>query len=243
MSLRTNVPLGRRRLVAAGLSVATGTAVVAGLVIAAVLLFHAKPALGSGTGPGGGCVASPQPVCTFHGNNATADFGSVSSDGCIFTEGFIQAAESVTRPQKTNAQTVFVFMSSFDSCNNVQLEAASNTDPNTGTPNFTGTIHFGTKLASATVSGTAMLFDFVSNTTLTATINLTWEGFGATTPSVDSSHFHGFGFLINSHFNGNSRAAEASGTLSDGTTNFAAAPTLSAELDDAKSGTVQIFKS
>src|SRR5262249_12730848 len=140
MSLRTSLPHGNRRLIATGVSVVTGTAVVAGLVIAALLLFNARPVLGSGTGPGGGCVATPQPVCTFHGNNASADFGSVSSDGCIFTEAFIQATESVTRPEKVNAQTVFMFVSSFDYCNFVQLDNASNIDPTTGVPNFTGTI-------------------------------------------------------------------------------------------------------
>jgi len=239
MSVRTMLPLGKRRLVAAGLTVMTVTAVVALLALVALLPFRAKTALGSGTG-GGGCVSTPQPVCTFHNNSATADFGSVSSDGCIFTEAFIQAFDSLTHPGKVNTQSVFLFVSSFDNCNNVQLEAASNSDPTTGAPSFTGTIQFGSKLTTAQVNGTATLFDFIANTTRTATIQLTWQGFGAITHSIDSSHFHAPGFLVNSHFNGTSRAAEVSGTLSDGTTEFAAAPSLTAELDNAKSGTVLI---
>src|SRR5262249_444249 len=182
MSPRTIRSLGKRRLVAAGLSVATASAVIALLVIGALTLFHAKTVLGSGTGPGGGgCVSTPQPVCTFHSNNAFAEFGSVSSDGCIFTDGFIQTFARLTHRGKTNSQTVFLFVSRFDFCNNVQLEAASNSDPNTGEVNFTGTAQFDTKLTTAQVTGTATLFDFISNTSQNATINLTWKGFGPTT--------------------------------------------------------------
>src|SRR5262249_1534658 len=192
-------------------------------------------------GPGGGgCVSTPQPVCTFHSNNAFAEFGSVSSDGCIFTDGFIQAFASLTHPGKTNSQTVFLFVSRFDFCNNVQLEAASNSDPNTGEVNFTGTAQFDTKLTTAQVTGTATLFDFISNTSQNATINLTWKGFGPTTRSIDSSHFHAPGIIVNSHFNGTTRAAEALGTFLDGSTNVAADPSLNAELSDARSGSVVI---
>jgi hypothetical protein len=48
--------------------------------------------------------------------------------------------------------------------------------------------------------------------------------------------------MMNTHFNGLTRGAAASGTISDGTTNFAASPTLSANLSDNSGGTVQLVK-
>jgi hypothetical protein len=157
------------------------------------------------------------------------------------------------------AQSVFIFLSQYDACNDVQLLFATNQDPNTFMPDFTGTLQFGGNLSSATITGTAPMFgqggsgSSVSSNSgtggggtplFTTTLNVTLKGYGSTTKSVDSQHFHGQGTIFNTHFSGTNRNAEASGTVTDASgNNLAAMPTLDASLGDSKSGTVQIFHS
>ena len=243
MSTRGFSLAGNRRLVLVGLALFAMVAVVAVLLVA-VSPFGTRVAHGSGTG-GGGCFPTSGPACQFKGNDANAFFGGVSSDGCIFTEAFIHPMASLTRPGNITSQAVFISIDKFDECQGIGLESASNFDPNTFLPDFTGTIQFGTNLSTASVVGTAPMFDgFTGAQLFTTTINVTWKGYGSTTKSIDSSHFHGFGFIMSTHFNGDSRSAEASGTFTDETgANLATPPTLNASLAYAKSGTVSISKS
>jgi hypothetical protein len=150
--------------------------------------------------------------------------------------------ETLQRPGKTTTQMAFVFISEID-CNNILLEEASNLDPNTGTPNFTGTIQFGTGLTTGVMNGTATMFDIVSNTSFTTNINVTWQGFGPTTTTLDNSHIRGAGFMVSNHFHGTDREAEASGTFTnaDGS-NLAASPTDNADISDSSGGTVILTK-
>src|SRR5262249_35490100 len=128
--------------------------------------------------------------------------------------------------------------------------------PNTFMPDFTGTVQFGSNLSSATITGTAPMFGQSSSVSsnsgtggggvllFTTTVNVTLKGYGSTTQSIDSQHFHGQGVIFNSHFIGSNRNAEASGTVTDASgNNLAATPTLDANLGDSTSGTVQIFHS
>jgi hypothetical protein len=242
MSARGFSLAGNRRLVLIGLALLALVAVVAVLLVAASP-FGTRVAHGSGTG--GGCISTSGPACHFSGNDASAIFDSVSSDGCVFTEAFIHPMASLTRPGGITSQSVFVSIGTFDECQGIDLGSASNVDPNTFVPDFTGTVQFDGKLTTASVTGTAPMFDAFTGVQLyTTTINATWKGYGSTTRSIDSSHFHGFGFIMSTHFVGQSRSAEASGTLTDATgTNLATPATLGAELDNTTSGTVFISKS
>ncbi len=121
----------------------------------------------------------------------------------------------------------------FDVCNNIPLEEA--------TGNFDSvTFTADSALATATLTGTATVSDSILQTTFPVTINLTFQGIGPATDTLSASHMRSTTFVISTHFNGESRMAEASGTLSDGATNYAATPTLSAELMNAKGGSVQV---
>jgi hypothetical protein len=243
MSTRGFSLAGHRQLVLVGLALVGLTAVVAVLFVA-VAPFGARVAHGSGSG-GGGCISTTGPVCTFKNSSASADYGGVGSDGCTFTFASIEAFDSLTRPGNVTSQAVIVNINKFDNCQGISLENASNFDPSTGQSDFTGTIQFGTKLSTATVVGTAPMFDADSGALLfTTSINVTWQGFGATTTFINNSHSRSPGFIFSTHFNGDSRMAEASGTLTDETgANLATPATPNAQLGNAKSGTVQIIKS
>ena len=243
MSTRGFSLTGHRQFVLVALAV-VGLAAVVAVLFTVVSPFGARVAHGSGSG-GGGCIATSGPVCHFTSANAFGDFDSVSSDGCIFTDVSVQPFDSLTRPGNVTSQTVMVNINKFDNCQGIILENASNFDPSTGLSDFTGTIQFGSKLSTATVVGTAPMFDGDSGALLfTTSIDLTWQGFGATTTFIDSAHSRSPGFISNTHFNGDTRMAEVSGTLTDETgANLATPASLNAQLGDAKSGTVQIVKS
>jgi len=247
MSARTG---NKRQILVTSLGLSL-TAVVAVLVVT-LLVFNTRTAFGSGTG-GGGCAPTSGPHCTFKGNNAFVDFSSVS-DGCIFTDVNIEPFASLSQPGHVATQSVFIFLSQYDACNNVQLLFASNQDPNTFMPDFTGTLKFGSNLSSATIIGTAPMYgQSVSSDSgtggggvllFTTTVNVTLTGYGSLTKSVDSQHFHGQGAIFNTHSNGTNRNAEATGIFTDASgNNLAATPTLDANLSDSHSGTVQIFHS
>lgn len=240
MSDRTTGSSGKRRLAIVGMTAVGATALVAVLTVT-FLAFHARPAYGSGTGPGG-CYGSTTttPACTVKGHQAYADFSSIGSDGCTYTDTFIQVFDNVTTPGNTATQMALVGITQYD-CNNNLVESAYNTDPTTFAPNFTGSIQFGSGMTTATVDGTAIMYDSVTGAQFTSTINVTWKGYGPTTTYIDSSIIRSPGFFMNQHFQGASRQSEASGVMTDASgTNLATPATLNASLDDGTSGTVQI---
>lgn len=243
MSTRGFSLTGHRRLVLVGLGL-VGVAAVVAVLFAAVSPFGARVAHGSGSG-GEGCVSTTGPVCTFKNSSAFADFDNVSSDECNFTFASIEAFDSLTRPGNITSQSVIVNINKFDNCPGGGIqENVSNSDPITGQPDFTGTIQFGTKLSTAIVVGTAPMFDDTGALLFTTSINVTWQGFGDTTTFLDNTHTRAPGFISSNHFNGDTRMAEASGTITDETgANLATPATPNAQLGDAKSGSVQIIQS
>jgi hypothetical protein len=241
MFSRTFSSLGTRRRAASALTVAILAAVMA-VVGAGTLTLNTRTVAGAG---GGGCFSTGGPVCTFKDHVASAGFGTVSADGCIFTEAFVAPFESLTSPGNVATTDVFVAVSKYNGCTNTLLEQAINFDPATGNPVFNGTVQFGPRLDTATVSGSAPMFDAITGAPLfTSTINLTWQGFGPLTTFIDGSHVRMPGFLVNTHSLGSSREAKASGAVSDENgTNFATQPSLKSDLEVDTSGTVQLSHS
>ncbi len=233
---------GKRRLIAVSLSALGLTAVVAILAVT-FLALNTHTAFGSGSG-GGGCFSTTGPVCTFKGNQAYADFSSVSADGCIYTDANVSPYESLTNPGRVASQTVYVTESQWNNCTGQFIWGASNMDPSTWTPTFNGTVQFGSQLSSATVNGTAPMFDYTTGAQVfTATLNVTLKGYGPASTYVDSSHYRSPGFVMSTHFNGSSRQAEASGVFTDQAgDNLATPATLNAYLSNASGGTVQLFR-
>ena len=224
---------GKRGLVAGGIATAALLAVVAMLAVS-LLPSNGRAAHASGTG-GGGCFAISGPVCTFKNQSAFADFESSSSDGCVISDTFVQGFNNLMRPGNTTTQTAFVSMETFNNCTGEFLSGAFSQD-------FTGTVQFGKGLSTAAVAGTATMVDEMTSNTFSLSVNVTWQGFGPTSRNISINHFRAPGFIFNSHFNGTTRGAAAAGTISDGTTNFAASPTLNAAISDSSGGTVQLIK-
>jgi len=230
---------GARRLVAARVVIGLLTATIA-VVSVAALTFNARTAAGQGPGPGSGCFTTSGPVCTYTHHVAVAEFDNVSADGCTFTQAFVNPFEALTSPGRVAATTVQVSASTFDICTGTFVQAL-NFDPTTGNPIFSGTVQFSTLLDTAVVIGSAPMFDGTGTQLFTSSINVTWQAYGPSSSFVDGFHFRGPGFLENIRLMGTSRAAEASGQITDEIgSNLATQPTLNASIEDAQGGTVSL---
>lgn len=239
MFTRNTGSIGTRRLVAVGL---TGALLAALVAIIGSMIVNTDIAHGAGSG--GGCFSSTTaPVCTFKNHEAFSDFSSVSADQCIFTDVYVQPFESLTVPGRLASTSVFLAISQYDACTGFGLSFLDNFDPNTGMPVFNGTVEFGTTfLGTASINGSAPMYDAFSGTLVfTSTINVAWQGFGPTSSFVDSTHFRVPALIVNNHFQGLSRQAEASGIVTDlANNNLASLPTVNADLENDSGGSVVV---
>jgi hypothetical protein len=244
MSTRAHLFAGKRRLVAITLSVATLTAAVA---VVAVMVLGAKTALGSGTGGAAECfggTGGTQPTCTFKEGTAFVDFGNVSSDGCIFTDAQVSLYSNLTVPGRAATKNVGIMLSRFDYCGSGSYVQATDFDPNTGESTFTGSFQIASNLSTATVNGTATMYDLVSGVQVfTTTVNLTLTGYGSASNYSDNQHFQAPGYVENDRFTGASRSAEVSGVFTDQSgNNMMPMPTTYGTLLNASGGTVVIIR-
>lgn len=218
--------------------------VVAGTLTLAALNLHNVHASGTG---GGGCYSSTGPVCTFKGNNGTAHFESISN--CVYSNVDIFASDNLSRSSGTTTQSSYVYLStySYNSCtgdysygwgfdNGTVLFSQTK-----GTLNAQGTIAVdmftGNGGTSAGVAGSGTGGGGGSTSTVTYTLNLTWKAFGTPNRQVSDFHYQSPGYITQGHFTGTSQNAIVSGTLTDGTTNFASTPSAYGEWISADSGT------
>ena len=153
----------------------------------------------------------------FHGLSAQANFDNVSPDGCIDTFVFVEGAHGAA-----------VFIGQFNLCTNTQLLAASGSTTNS-------TFQIDKKLTSASlIAATIPVFDSVSGTTFNVSVSMAWTSTSPIGHENSTFHFHTKGFTENGHFNADFRDAVASGTVSDGTTNFTPSPSVFAQTMSAR---------
>ena len=171
-------------------------------------------------------------VFSFHGSSAFAFFDNLSPDGCIDTSVSVDGFQNTVNNQTTSGADIFI--GQFNNCTNTQLLAAFGS---TGSPTF----QIDRKLLSASLNTTISVTDFVSNKTFDVSVNLTWTSTSAIRHEISTSHFHTKGFTESAHFNAEFRDANASGTVSDGTTNFTPSPSVFAQTMSAKAVDVTII--
>jgi hypothetical protein len=179
-------------------------------------------------------TASAAEIFKFRGKGVEAFFSSADPSGCIVTEVYAFANEGVFQsPPSGGSPTtgISINISQYDYCTGTQLFAPGPTSPFT-VPD----LQVDRKLNSATLNATVEIYNFVSGTWVDFFVNLTWAGIGPLSREGSHSNFHSPGCIINSRFKGTSRFAEASGSVSDGTTNFTPAPSVDARIFSARSG-------
>lgn len=184
-------------------------------------------------------VASAGGVFKFRGEGASAVFSSVDGSGCIWTDVYVNADEGISQgpPGRGSASSgVVLVISQYDSCAGTQLLAAEGFT-SLAAPDFQV---FG-NLESATLSATVNVFDNVSGTSFDVFVDLSWTGTASFVNRQKShSHFDFPGCKVNSRFNLSFRPAVATGSVSDGFTNYTPDPSLGYDIYKAKSGEVAI---
>ena len=216
---------------------------VAGLMLGAAGVAGLRTAFADG--PGSLCQPNG-PACTTRSNDAFVDFEGLAADGCTFVDASVQTLQITTMPGNETATYVFVIFSEFDTCTGTFIASASNQDPSTGLPVFNGSAQFSTPVGTASVTGTAPMFDTFGNpSTWASTIDITWQGYGPTTTSTDIFHAGQPGvFFTLSHNHATTQNAAATGVFTDEAgNNLAAVPTLDALVAQATGGSVVIVKS
>ncbi len=170
-------------------------------------------------------------VFRFHGSSAFAFFDNLS--GCIDTSVSVDGFQNTVNKQTTSGADIFI--DQFNICTSTELLAAEGSTLNA---NF----QVGKKLVSASLNTTISVTDFVSGNTFDVSVNLTWTSTSAIAHEISSFHFHTKGFTENAHFNADFRDANASGTVSAGTTNFTPSQSVFAQIFSAKEVDVMITR-
>jgi hypothetical protein len=113
------------------------------------------------------------------------------------------------------AATAAIVVSQFDNCTQTLLIAADGSavlGP--------GEVQIDNQLTAASWTATIEVVDFVSGASFPVDVNVSWTGVDGTTSARTHTRQTLPGFKINERFDRTFREATASGTVSDGTTNF-----------------------
>ena len=174
----------------------------------------------------------------FHSKGPTAIATFSNTSGCIYTETAVTASESRDRNEPgPGEETSFAAVSTvqFNTCTETPLYFAYG-ETSLSPDEF----QISNSLDWATLTTTINVFDEISGITFDVSINLIWTATGPMTRQHGNEHLHTPDCIVNSHLQRNQRLAQATGTVSYGTTNFTPEPSVDALLISMKNGTVVI---
>jgi hypothetical protein len=211
-------------------------AIASGVLLAAILAggfmyVRLQPVHASGTGCG---TPDGTPVCSFKGDSAGAQFQT--NTDCVSTGANLFAFEDVTRNPPnagSGVPTVFLGLETINFCDGTSFFASGeSTDVSFSVVD---------PLKSATVIATVPMTDDSDPThTFIVTVNVTWQGFGTVATQIDNSHFRTGTTIFSSHFKAESRDARATGSITDGTTEFATGPSIFTTIQKTTNGTISL---
>lgn len=182
--------------------------------------------------------ASAGGIFKFRGEGASAIFSSVDASGCVWTDVYVNPNEGFSQSPPgpgSPSSGVYMFISRYDSCAGYQLIAAEGFAP-LADADFQV---FG-RLNSASLNAWVDVYDYVSNTSFGVSIDLVWTGTGSINRQSSHSHYDSPGCKFNSRFIGSFRPAVATGSVSDGITNFTPDPSWGYDIYSSKNGEVYI---
>jgi hypothetical protein len=176
---------------------------------------------------------------SFDGLTAEASFSGLDPSGCVSTHVGVFADDGRFRTgtgQPEVAATATIVVSQIDDCTGTLLLAGDGL-----AVLAPGEFQIDDKLTAASLTATIEIFDFVSGTFLPVNVSVRWTGIGETFSSKDRLHQTFPGFKVLKRFDGTGRLAAASGTVSDGTTNFTPEPADFAQLSSVRQGELDII--
>lgn len=182
--------------------------------------------------------ASAVSMFKFKGLSANTSFDSVDASGCILsrldvftTEAMIQSPPGRRAPQSSTA----IFLSQYDLCTDMLLLAAEGVK-DLAEPD----LQISSRLDSATLNTTITMFDTLTGDTFDLSVDLSWLGVGPTSRQHSSFRFGDKVCRFTSRFKGTFRGAVATGTVTDGVTNFTPQNSFAGELISSNSRDMSI---
>jgi hypothetical protein len=179
----------------------------------------------------------------FKGTTAVVE-GLNAPNECIFNSAQIIASDGASisheppGPPNVEGPGTLVLLTQFDGCNGILLVDADCSAPLSKSEFQV----IGNNLDSATLNTTVECFNRVSGGSFNASVALTWTGCGSPIRETESFHIREGGLVVvNSRFSGTSRGAIASGSVSDGITNFFSPNPELGFIQKESSGQVQVI--
>jgi hypothetical protein len=174
----------------------------------------------------------------FKGQFAEAVFQTVDSSGCIKTIVTIIANDNriklAGQPEAAARGEIDLFQ--VDNCAGRLLVSAF------GLAMLTpDQFQIDKQLNAATLSATIEVTDVVSGNAFPVDVSVNWTGCGDTVSDKSHDHLKEPGFKRNARLTGTVRNATASGSVSDGTSNFTPQPASFADMGLVKQGEVEII--
>jgi hypothetical protein len=175
-------------------------------------------------------ASSKVSVVNLRGPLVNALFTSFDPSGCIETDTFVTANvpsyQQLPGPPVTSV-VAGVSIFEYDSCTDTTiLQATGDTEAFPA-----GALEVSKQLDRATLTGTLTLTNIDTNATFDVDINVAWIGTSAIRrDDVNSNDFYGGGCHVLNRWKGSGRTATASGSVSDGITNYTSVPAPDAEI-------------
>ena len=151
------------------------------------------------------------------GQNAYAYFSAIdpSSSGCTWVEAAVgpNSGKYQTPPGRgTSGTDAWVFVHMYDYCTYAEKAGWGSAQLSDQAFKVGSTF--------ARLTATIMVEDLIYGGSFPVTIDLTWAGAKPAMRQSDHEHIHSQGFSLNYRWTGMYQLADATGTISDGTTNY-----------------------
>ena len=204
-------------------------------VTALILSLGPRPALAASAAP-------PAPHTTAFltkGSTAFATFQSFDPTGCVVTNVFVLGSrlfEFFVPGGRQEIPTVDVDVVRFNVCTSTSLLAASGTTS-------TFDLHMARDLSRATlVAPQIHTIDFSTATVFDVDVNVSWDGTANLIRQANTTFIKNPREIIVAAQVGWTRAAQATGTVSHGGTNYIQSPSTNAEVQFLLSGEIDITR-
>lgn len=193
------------------------------------------------------CLATTLPAAAaphaqhsrIQGDTASAEFFSYDASGCISTNVFVFVSESRQHNQPgapVDGGQVFADISRYDECHGFAPVEFLFGDAQIAPEEF----QTSGNAQSASFHKTLVMSSFLTGSSTPVTFDLTWTGNGDPTTSHTHQVYSSPGLRFSASLHGTSRPATATGSISDGTSQFAPEPSTFASLTSTTTGSVTL---
>jgi hypothetical protein len=180
-------------------------------------------------------LAAPKSQYQVKGQNAYASF--YQYEDCSYTYVDVYAFDNLEKSAlgaPTSQTGAWLYYSTYNYCDGIYSFGSASSD--------TATVTINNSAQSASLTGTFTLYDYYSNTSKTANVNLTWTATGTTYRSNSHSNYQGPGYFSTYRSKGTTRDASITGSININGSNLIAGLSSYASITSSNNGSLTIYK-